>query len=64
MRISASKVSNVTLYKHISLKLIVKFINLRWWKKAFIAAHMLWRPQVCSLQSFFLHLHFIMTSLN
>jgi len=31
-----------TLYKHISLKLMVKFINLRSWKKTFIAAHMLW----------------------
>jgi len=35
-------------YKHISLKLMVKFINLRSWKKTFIAAHILW-PASCLL---------------
>jgi len=36
------------LYKHISLKLMVKFINLRYWKKTFLAAHTLW-PATCLL---------------
>jgi len=31
----------LTLYKQISLRLMVKFINLRQWKKMFIAAHLL-----------------------
>jgi len=38
-----------TLYKHISLKLMVKFINLRQWKKTFIAGRML-LPTSCLLQ--------------
>jgi len=37
-----------TLYKHISLKHMAEFINLRYWKKKFIAAHMLW-PASCLL---------------
>jgi len=37
-----------TVYKHVSLKLMVKFVNLHWWKKTFIAAHMLW-PASCLL---------------
>jgi len=36
------------LYEPISFKLMVKIINLRWWKKTFIAAHMLW-PASCLL---------------
>jgi len=37
-----------TIYKHISLKVMVKFIKLSWWKKTFIAAHMSW-PASCFL---------------
>jgi len=43
--------------KLISLKFMVKFINLRQWKKTFIAATCFDRPHV-------IHLHFITKSLN
>jgi len=42
------KIPMCTLYKHISLKLMVKFINLRYWKKMFIAATLPW-PVSCLL---------------